>query len=51
MTTDLLETDAGVPDPWEAGTDEDDEVYRCGCPDCRALRGGGARTKDGARDA
>jgi len=44
MTTDLLELDAGAPDLLEAAeADGDaDEVYRCGCADCRALRSRGA---------
>jgi hypothetical protein len=54
MTTDLLELEPGAPDLWEGGVaDADDEGYRCGCADCRALRGcdrkGGGEA--GRRDA
>jgi hypothetical protein len=51
MTTDLLDLDTGV-DFWEAATDEEAEAVRCGCADCRALRGGGRRAQagDGGRD-
>lgn len=37
MTTDLLDLDA-APDPWEAGAEDEEDLYRCGCADCRALR-------------
>jgi hypothetical protein len=54
MTTDPLESDTGVADPWEGGVaDDGEEGYRCGCADCRALRGlgkteaGGAGRRDG----
>lgn len=51
MTTDRLETGAGVADFWEGGAEEDgDEAYRCGCADCRALRGcGGKEAGDAGR--
>lgn len=49
MTTDLLELDAVAADPWGAGV-EDEDVYRCGCADCRALRGRGPARGERERD-
>jgi len=45
MTTDLLDLDA-APDPWEAGAEDEEDLYRCGCADCRALRERRAAPKD-----